>query len=366
MTKRKKARYLRVYPSDGSWYWVMPGTNKWIRLCKVDDSEETLLERLLAEKKKYARPEGLGDARPLIDAYVLAKKGEHKEKAWPAYGKYAGNGFRNANVADIEPMHVSRWLKTKYKGKLTMQRTMRSFLSGFFSWCIEEGKGGVKFNPCRDIKMKKPKSRKVYITDDHFAAIREAMMSYTYKTRAGKTITGRINTGPMMQCFVDLCYLTVQRSTEIRLLTWKQVDEVAGVIHFTPTKTEDSSGISVDFTITPEITAVLARVREIDGRPRSGIQTVIHQLNGKPYGATGLRSAWDRAGERAKLTAENYNVKDIRAKAMTDAKRAGYETKMLSIAGAHSNERTTEIYFKELDIPVAHVRLIVPPMAVQT
>jgi integrase len=50
----------------------------------------------------------------------------------------------------------------------------------------------------------------------------------------------------MMQCFIDLCYLTCQRSTEIRLLTWEQIDRVAGVIHFVPTKTAASSGEAVD------------------------------------------------------------------------------------------------------------------------
>ena len=68
----------------------------------------------------------------------------------------------------------------------------------------------------------------------------------------------------MMQCFIDLCYLTAQRSTEIRNLRWTAdprdpdgcswVDRAAGVIHFRPSKTEDSSGVSVDFKITPRST----------------------------------------------------------------------------------------------------------------
>ena len=85
-----------------------------------------------------------------------------------------------------------------------------------------------------------------------------------------------------MQCFIDLCYLTAQRSTEIRTLKWSQIDRAAGVIHFVPSKTEESSGAAVDFKITPEIEAVLDRIREIDGRPRIGDANVIHNRKFEP------------------------------------------------------------------------------------
>ena len=51
-----------------------------------------------------------------------------------------------------------------------------------------------------------------------------------------RTVTGEVGTGPLMQCLINLCYLMCQCSTEIRLLTWAQVDHEARVIHFVPTK----------------------------------------------------------------------------------------------------------------------------------
>ncbi|MGF6738462.1 tyrosine-type recombinase/integrase [Paraburkholderia atlantica] len=359
MNERKKAKYPRVYEKHGAWFWVEPRTGKWVRLCALTDSETTLVERLAQERKRFERPEGTGDMRGLIDEYVRLHKAQHKEKAWPKYGDYAGSGFRDANVAEVEPGDVNAWLKGKYKDKLSMQRVMRAFLSGFFQWCVDERKRST--NPCKEVKLKKPKPSKVYITDEHFAQIREAMMSYTYTTGAGKTITGRINTGPMMQCFVDLCYLTAQRATEIRLLKWKDIDRDRGVIHFKPTKTEDSSGVEVDFVISPEIAAVLDRVREIDGGlQRIGEANVIHALDGKPYEPTALRSAWDRAAERVGLHELGYTVKMIRAKALTDAARAGYDIEALKEAAAHTDTKTTEIYLKQREVPVADVRLAVP------
>lgn len=358
-TERKKAKYPRVYPKHGAWYWVEPRTGKWIRLCAQTDSETLLVERLAVEHKRFERPDGTGDMRPLIDEYVRKHTAQHKEKAWPRYGKYAGNGFRNANLADIRPTHVSSWLKVKYEGKLHMQRTMRAFLSGFFQWCVDAGK--IDANPCKEVKLKKPKASTVYITDEHFARIRAALMSYTYTTAEGKTVTSPVNTGPMMQCFVDLCYLTAQRSTEIRLLKWRDVDRERAVIHFKPTKTEESSGAEVDFVISPEIAAVLDRVREIDGGvQRIGDANVIHALDGSQYDNTAMRSAWKRATERVELDGLGYTVKTIRAKALTDAARAGYGIEALKEAAAHTDTKTTEIYLKQKDVPVANVRLSIP------
>jgi integrase len=361
MTTRKKAKYPRVYPSDGSWYWSEPVSGKWIRLCKLTDSEDLLVKRLAEEMEKRKRPEGSGDMRPLIDTYVKEHKANQKDPAWPKYGEYAGIGFRNSDVRAVKPTHISNWLKVKYAGKLSMQRIMRSFLSGFFQWCVEKGKRDT--NPCKEVKLKKPKPSKTYITDEHFAAIRTAMLTATYTKKDGKVITQKVPTGPMMQCFIDLCYLTLQRSTEIRLLKWSDVDRAAGVIHFLPTKTEDSSGIAVDITITPEIVAVLERIATIDGYTRIGAAPVIHAIDGSEYAPGAFRAAFDRAAERAELSELGYTVKMVRAKALTDAERAGYDIKALQAAAAHSSQSTTEIYFKQREVPVADVRLRIPRSA---
>lgn len=344
----------RVYESDGSWYFV-PRGGKWIRLCRVSEGESRLLERLRDERAKLAAIEGIGNMPRLVGEYVKAFKDDHKEKAWPKYGDYVKPAFKNLNANQVDAAHVSKFLRTKYKDKLHMQRIMRAFLSGFFQWAIEERH--AKTNPCRDVKLKKPAARTAYITDVEFAAIRDNML----KNKNGHKVPG----GEMMQCFVDLCYLTAQRSTDIRELRWRQdpaapancswVDQDAGVIHFKPTKTINSSGVAVDWPITAEIAAVLDRAKGI-GKIK-GVH-VIHTLLGKPYGATGARSAWDRACERAGL--DGYTVKDIRAKALTDAKRAGYNIEEIMVAAAHSDAKTTEIYIKDRETPVSGVRLSVP------
>ncbi len=348
----------RVYANGASWYWVVPRTNKWVRLCKIAEGETTMLARLVVERRKYEAPPGTGDAGPLIDRYIEEKGPTLKsQKSWARTGRYARNALRDANVADIEPGDISDVLAF-WDEKLTMQNHVRSFLSGFFFWCVK--KRHTKTNPVRDIKIKTPPRRGVYITDEHFAAIRKQLAHFEQKSNTRAKEGTFVRNGRMMQCFVDLCYLTAQRSTEIRTLKWSQIDRAAGVIHFLPSKTADSSGVTVDFAITPEIDAVLARIREIDQQPRIGDAYVIHNRKFEPYKPEALLAAWTRAATKAGLAAKRYTIKDIRAKALTDAKRAGYETKELMVAAGHTREATTHIYFKKLDIPISHVRLTIP------
>ena len=57
---------------------------------------------------------------------------------------------------------------------------------------------------------------------------------------------------------------------------------------------------------------------------------------------------------------KGYTIKDIRAKALTDAKKAGYDIDALQVAGAHADRATTVGYIKQRDVPVSTVQLRMP------
>ncbi len=50
----------------------------------------------------------------------------------------------------------------------------------------------------------------------------------------------------------------------------------------------------------------------------------------------------------------------LRGKALTDAKRAGYNIDALQVAGAHTDRSTTEGYIKSREVPVSTVILHLP------
>lgn len=339
----------RVYQKSGSWYWYPKG-GPWIKLCRVDAGEPKMLERLAAEKRKHdSGCAGSGDMPARVAEYVKERRAEHRESSWHYYGEYTKNGFADVNVSQVDHAAVMDFLKANWTGKLSMQRSMRAFLKGFFQWCREKRYYSGE-NPCNGIKLKQPKPRDVYIPDDHFALIRARLEEQN----------------PMILCMVDLCYLTAQRSTEIRSLLWKKdgedcswVDRDKGVIHFMPSKTRDSSGLAIDWPITPEIDAVLERARST-GKIKSNL--VIHNQNGKFQSDTSALAVWKRACKSVGIE-QSYTIKDIRAKALTDAERAGYDVKEIKDAAAHAKISTTETYFKQRNIPLSKILLTIPKSA---
>lgn len=63
------------------------------------------------------------------------------------------------------------------------------------------------------------------------------------------------------------------------------------------------------------------------------------------------------------MRAYAYTIKDIRAKALTDAQAAGYDVKAIKDAAAHTKIATTETYFKQRNIPLSEIHLSLPKSA---
>jgi integrase len=195
------------------------------------------------------------------------------------------------------------------------------------------------------VRAKKPKSRDRYVSNAEFNAIRDALLigDDGKPTRSGQ----------MVQCYVDLSYLLAQRGTDVRLLRWSEV--AADGIRIKPSKTANSSGVKVLLPLTESVKAVLERARNL-----STVKSlyVIHTLAGRPYSASGLCTLWVRACVRAGIA--NATLKDLRAKALTDAKQMGYTKEQLQITATHSDLKTTEIYIKSRETPVSEVVLKLP------
>lgn len=137
------------------------------------------------------------------------------------------------NVNQVLPVDVASFVD-QWEGRRAAQVYL-SRLSDFFKWSARKGLRAD--NPCSLVRVDKPKARDCYITDSEYHRIRDALLT-------GKD--GRKTaSGEMVQCYIDLCYLLYQRTTEVRLLRWDQVREEG--IYFKPTKTEASSGAKVLF-----------------------------------------------------------------------------------------------------------------------
>lgn len=367
--KRLSSRSLaltRIYIKGRRFYYfsALPMLNpktgklaKWHSLCSVDDGELKARELAQSIAGGDFSVTGRGDfpswiskyadsvlqvreaKRPRDAARLQLFKSRNKEIRRTC--EFIALAFADFNVSQVLPVDVAQFVD-QWAGRRAASYYL-SRLSSFMSWAARRGLRAD--NPCRDVSVEKPVSRPRYLTHAEFVAVRNAL---------AVGLDGRQNSsGAMLQCYVDLCYLLYQRTTEIRLLRWSDVEK--SHIHFKPTKTESSSGASVDVPVTAQIQAVLDRARSI-GRIRSVY--VIHNLRGSVYTASGLRTAWARACIRAGVV--DATLKDIRAKALTDAKKAGFSIQQIQTGAVHTDEKQTGQYIKRRQVPVSEVVLTLP------
>lgn len=338
----------RVYAKHGS-YWFVDIERRWHKLARVVDGEAKMYSALAA-RLEAVPPTRMPMAiatfkREYLPGLAVTTQKEHARLLDIAAGE-----FTEFDVADVRPADVSMSVKQLYGTKATAAHHYKARLSTFFRWAVERGLRAD--NPCREIWLKAPAQRDRYITDDELLDIRQALLT----GKDGKPTRA----GAIAQCFVDLCYLTAQRPTDIRKLLWSQVrtDGIA----FKPTKTAGSSGAKVVVPLTAAIQEVLERSRQFGTPAKNKAKVksiyVIHALDGSPYTMSGIRSAWVRACKRADI--KNATIKDLRPKALTDAERAGYRIEELKTAAAHSSVTTTEGYLKTFREPVSRVELKLP------
>lgn len=247
--------------------------------------------------------------------------------------------FAEFRLDQIQAKHVQAFLYENWiaKGKKRTAQRYRSTLNKIMEWSIVQGMRASNDNPVTAVSVKPPDSHDYYIPNSDFLAI-------------------RVHLSDMIRCFVDLCYLTGQRSTDIRLLRWTQIE--TGVIKFKPSKTKKSSGAKVDVPVTPEIQEVLDKVKGMM-RDRSRVTPfVIHSFDGTNYQASGLRAAWERAKKLAGV--KGGTIKDIRAKHATDAEKQGYTVEEIQGSLAHEDSSTTRVYLKQREAVLSVVKLTIP------
>jgi integrase len=368
--KRKSSRSLtgsRIYLRRGSYQYfspepiLNPATNKvtkWHILCPANQGELAARNALNLLLGRVGERTGKGDFSIWFSKFETLEI-DHRNKKTPADRARARiweegtkavravfgvikEAFGDFDVGTIEPVDVAQFLD-QWEGRRAAQ-LYRGHLVKFFAWCAR--KGIAKTNPAEVVKVSKPRNRTVYITDKQYLLIQEGL-------RTGSD--GRpTRTGEMVCCYMDLLYLLYQRGTDIRLLKWSDVQ--GDVLRVKPTKTEDSSGSQVAITLTPAVLAVLKHARALK-KERSVY--VIATEHGEPYTANGIGSLFRRACRRAGVS--GVTLKDIRAKAATDATRAGFSLEQLRIALAHTDTSTTRQYIRSREIPLSEVSLQLPP-----
>lgn len=135
--------------------------------------------------------------------------------------------------------------------------------------------------------------------------------------------------------------------------TWAAIDKGL-VLRLTPTKTEDTTAVSVayDLRACPMVMEELARLPDAE---RTG-PLIVFEGTGGPYHETVWRRGW-RADFTAAGMPEGVWNRDLRAGGITEGRRGGADIRDAAAAAGHSGSRTTARVY-DRDTLEAHRRVM--------
>lgn len=316
---RKTDRHLPpcVHFRHGAYYYVKKG--KWERL------GTDLAESLEIYGKKIEQPRG-----GMADLIDRAMKQITKDLAPNTKSQYAAAAERLKGYLvefapeQVKPKHVAA-IKVKLADTPNMANRILSVLRSIFALAVEWQE--VESNPCIGIKRHEEGKRSRYITDKEYAAI-------------------YAKAGERLQIIMDLCYLTGQRISDV--LAIRLSDLAKDGILFKPAKTKNSTQAQLLVRWSPGLEAVVERAKALHskGKVRALIPTLLFNRKRRAPDYATTKMLWDAARKAAKV--EDVHIHDLRAKALTDAKKQGEDPQALA---AHSNPAMTERYIRLREIP---------------
>ena len=327
--KRKHNKDLpqRVYKKHGAFYLVTP-EKKWIRL---GATKKEMFETLALLD---VRPSGAYTVRNLWDDFyqdhVVSSLSPTTAKGYKRSAKEFLKVFGDMLPGEIKPSDIAKYLLIRGRKTKTCANGEVRVLSVMYTHAVSLGI--TEMNPCLRVKRHKVGPRDRYVEDWELDEFKRVCDDF-------------------MDCYVDLKYLTGLRQTDMLLLTFESIKENG--LQVKPNKTKNSTGENRLFTWTPELLAVINRIKEL---PR--LSFALHLFcakNGKPYineefEITGFGYRWRKIMDKAlkeTALAQRFQEKDIRAKTATDADDDGQDaTKILG----HENSRTTKIYIRSKQV----------------
>lgn len=323
MGRRRKSNFNlppRMYLKHGAYYYVSR-ENKWTRL-----SEDKALAFAKWAEIEGETPRASGSDRPikgsmaaLIEKYMIEiapKKAKATYTGNLMEAKNLNEVFGNMLVLEVRPTHIAKYLDIRgVKAPIRANREI-SLLSHIFSYAMRWGE--IDRNPCLGVAKHPEKGRDRYITDQEFEAVKKIASD-------------------LIATVMDFAYITALRKGDILSLRLDQITDEGIWIK------QSKTGAKQLYEWTEGLREVVSRAKQLK-RPIRGFYLFCTR-QGQPYSDTGFKAMWNRVQLKwAESGGQRFTFHDIRAKALTDAKRMGLDAQ--SLAG-HSSAAMTDHYIKQ-------------------
>lgn len=307
---RKHNKHLPpcVYLQHGAYYWVRAG--KWHFLDR-DYAAALAAYARLAGQSATSPPGSIG---ALLDRVLEDAAARCAPSTARAY-RVAVAALRPILVEfepdQVKPRHIAAIMDT-WATKPAMANRLRTVLKLVFDLAVRAGQCDA--NPVSSIAPNATRKRTRYLTDQEYQAIWTAAP-------------------PALRCIMDLAYLTGQRIGDV--LAIRLIDLTERGIEID----QDKTGKRLTIRWTPDLRAAVEAAKALHSTAKL---ILLAQRNGKPRGYFGVRDLWTRACRSAGV--EDAHLHDLRAKAITDARRQGLNPQYLA---GHTTEAQTVRYLRD-------------------
>lgn len=307
MRQRKTDRHLPacVYRKHGAYWLVRKG--KWTRLGTALQPALALYARLIEA------PAGAGSMAAFIDEampFVTANVSEGTRKQYQSAANHLKEAFAEIDPQDLSSAQVRQLRRHLIKMPNTANRCV-SVLRMIYEWAQDEEM--VEHNPCDGVKRLEEGKRDRYITDGELKALRKAASD-------------------SVRIAIDLLYYTGQRVSDVLGIRLTQLTDEGIVFQ------QGKTGAKLTVEWCPELTATVEEAKALHGNVRA--MTLLHN-RGKRIAYRTFHDAWVALCTATGI--EDAHIHDIRAKALTDAKRQGHNPTALA---GHKSAQMTERYIR--------------------
>jgi integrase len=304
MGSHGRVKLPNLHQKGRAYYYVTPRTRKWIPLGSD-------IAVALRRYERLHRQPSRGTIGSIVDAYVEGRRGKVADSTLEMYDVWARHLIRILGDLLVDELTRGDVLRYLDECPRTSGRNEIGLLRAAFERAVRRGEADV--NPCVGAKAEdaKPSRRTRLLSDDEIVRIRAAGSE-------------------LLQVALDLACLTGLRPSDLATLRWGELD--AG--HVRTRKT----GARIRFSLTDDLRAVLDAARALS--PRVATLTVLSE-RGQPTTARRLSDLFRIASRAAGV--EDAQLRDVRAKAATDAEQAGQDPQRLL---GHTTPQTTRTYLR--------------------
>lgn len=259
----------------------------------------------------------------------LPNKSAATQKDYLKCSKFLLKFFHGDNPApldSIQPVHINQYLALRGKNSPVRANHERRLFN--LLWNLARAWGYTeKANPCTGIKGYSEKSRNVYIEDTIYNIV------YEHADQPTKDA-------------LDLGYLTAQRPADV--IKMYETDMQDGVLLVQQGKTD----VKLRIAIIGQLKAVIERIQQRKLAFKVFSLALIVDEYGKPLSQHAIYKRFMIAKDNAalenpklKTVIAEYQIRDLRAKALTDKTQEGDVRQAQKLAG-HASESMTQRYVR--------------------